>query len=177
MIIALLRGINVGGSHRLPMAVLRDGLAARGCTDVTAYIQSGNLVLTPPDGVDDADGWLTTQISTIAGFEVPTMTRTAAELASVVAGNPYPTATGTTLHVTFFAAAPPDTLISGADFAALAPEECTLQGRELYMHLPNGMGRAKLPLLIERVARSAATAGTTRNWNTVTTLLELTRRA
>jgi uncharacterized protein (DUF1697 family) len=177
MIIALLRGINVGGSHRLPMAALRDGLAARGCTDVTTYIQSGNVLMTPPTDVGDPDTWLTVEISAIAGFEVPTVTRTTTELADVVTANPYPAASGTTLHVTFFADAPPDLAFTGAEIAALAPEACALRGRELYMHLPNGAGRAKLPTAIERARRGDAHVGTTRNWNTVTTLLELTRRA
>jgi uncharacterized protein (DUF1697 family) len=177
MIIALLRGINVGGSHRLPMAVLRDGLAARGCTDVTTYIQSGNLLLTPPTDVGDPDTWLTAEISGIAGFEVPTVTRTTTELADVVTANPYPTAAGTTLHVTFFATPPPDAAFTGAEIAALAPESCVLRGRELYMHLPNGAGRAKLPMAVDRAQRGSGSVGTTRNWNTVTTLLELTHRA
>ena len=46
-VVALLRGINVGG-HRLSMADLRRHLEDLGCTDVATYIQSGNVVLTPP---------------------------------------------------------------------------------------------------------------------------------
>src|SRR3989304_8603742 len=42
--IALLRGINVGGKHRLPMADLRAMFEAAGCRDVRTYIQSGNVV-------------------------------------------------------------------------------------------------------------------------------------
>jgi uncharacterized protein (DUF1697 family) len=177
VIVALLRGINVGGSHQLPMASLRDGLTARGCTGVVTYIQSGNLVLDLPPAVGDADAWLTSEISAIAGFPVPTTTRTATELEGIVASNPYPAAGGTTLHVTFFAAAPSVEMFAAIDVAALAPEAFTLHDRELYLHLPAGMGRAKLPVLVERIARSAAAPGTTRNWNTVTKLLELTRRA
>jgi uncharacterized protein (DUF1697 family) len=156
---------------------LHDGLEARGCTDVTTYIQSGNVLLTPPADVGDPDAWLTAEISGIAGFEVPTVTRTATELANVVTANPYPTATGTSLHVTFFAAPPPDAAFTGAEITALAPEACALRGRELYMYLPNGAGRAKLPTAVDRARRGGGPVGTTRNWNTVATLLELTRRA
>jgi uncharacterized protein (DUF1697 family) len=42
--IALFRGINVGGHHRLPMQDLVAALEATGCTDVMTYIQSGNAV-------------------------------------------------------------------------------------------------------------------------------------
>ena len=42
--IALLRGINVGGSNKLPMTSLRATLVALGAVDVQPYIQSGNAV-------------------------------------------------------------------------------------------------------------------------------------
>ena len=42
--VALLRGINVGGKNKLPMADLRDAFTAAGCTAVRTYIQSGNVV-------------------------------------------------------------------------------------------------------------------------------------
>lgn|SRR5215813_1445024 len=42
--LALLRGINVGGKNIIPMADLRRLFERLGCTDVTTYIQSGNVV-------------------------------------------------------------------------------------------------------------------------------------
>ena len=44
--VALLRGINVGGANRIPMAELRGHCAGLGWRDVESYIQSGNLVFT-----------------------------------------------------------------------------------------------------------------------------------
>ena len=53
----------------------------------------------------------------------------------------------------------------------VGPEELYITGRELYIYYPNGLGRTKLQLkLIERALK---TPGTTRNWNTVTKLLEM----
>lgn len=61
--VALLRGINVGGNSKVPMAVLRELFAHAGCTDVTTLINSGNVVfsgdITPADlekRVKDATG-------------------------------------------------------------------------------------------------------------------------
>jgi uncharacterized protein (DUF1697 family) len=48
--VALLRGINVGGRNKVPMAELRRGLAARGLADVRTYIASGNVIAAAPDG-------------------------------------------------------------------------------------------------------------------------------
>lgn len=51
--LVLLRGINVGGKNKVPMAQLRDLLEGLGYADVTTYIASGNVILssdrTPPE--------------------------------------------------------------------------------------------------------------------------------
>jgi uncharacterized protein (DUF1697 family) len=39
----LLRGINVGGKNKVPMASLKDVLQGLGCTNVATYIASGNI--------------------------------------------------------------------------------------------------------------------------------------
>lgn len=167
-VVALLRGVNVGG-RQVSMARLRKHLEELGCTDVRTYIQSGNVVLTPPKQRGSLDGWLSDRIGELAGFEVPTVTRTVAEFDAVVAGNPYPSASGTQLHVVFFGDAPARDVLDAVDLAAVAPEECALVGRELYLHLPNGMGRALLPVALEKAGRRLKTpsSGTSRNWNTV----------
>lgn len=41
----LLRGINVGGRNKVPMAALRDLLGSLGYTDVSTYIACGNAVV------------------------------------------------------------------------------------------------------------------------------------
>jgi uncharacterized protein (DUF1697 family) len=43
--VVLLRGINVGGKNKVPMAGLRQLLEDMGFDDVTTYIQSGNALL------------------------------------------------------------------------------------------------------------------------------------
>jgi uncharacterized protein (DUF1697 family) len=174
-IVALLRGVNVGGSHKLPMTTLRAALEDAGCTDVVTYIQSGNVVLTPPTPAPkDVQEWLTRTVSDVAGFEVPVVARTAADMRRVVERNPYPDASGAQLHVVFFASRPNSDVLKTVDLTAFSPEECELLGSELYLHLPNGMGRAKLPAALEKVGRAAkGEPGTTRNWNTVLKLLDL----
>jgi uncharacterized protein (DUF1697 family) len=43
--LVLLRGINVGGKNRVPMAALRERLEADGFSNVSTYIASGNVIL------------------------------------------------------------------------------------------------------------------------------------
>jgi len=168
--IALLRGINVGGSRKLPMADLRAIFAAAGYEDVTTYIQSGNVVFRHPKAAQaKVTAALEARIEEATGMAVPVVLRTAAEMAAVVRDAPFEVADPTHLHVAFFAAPPAPEAIGGLDLAAFAPEELVLSGRDLYLHLPNGMGRAKLPQLLGKVMATA----TARNWRTVTTLAEL----
>ena len=172
-IVALLRGVNIG-KRQLPMASLRAGLEAAGCHGVATYVQSGNVVATPPaDAGRDVAGWLEHTIGEIAGFDVPVVVRSATELKQTVAHNPYPQAGGTLLHVVFCSAEPAP---FAADLDALAPEHATVHGSDVYLHLPNGMGRAQLPTLVDKELRRAGIVGTARNWNTVQRLLEMAVR-
>ena len=176
--VVLLRGVNVGG-RTLSMAALRDALTGAGCTEVTTYIQSGNVVLTLPKRAPaDRSRWLERIVTDVAGYAVPVVLRTAADLERTVTRNPYPEAGAKGLHVVFFAGAPPRKVVSELDLDAFAPEHCTLVGRDLYLHLPNGMGRAKLPVALDRAGRSVhpPALGTARNWNTVLKLVDLARR-
>jgi uncharacterized protein (DUF1697 family) len=174
--VVLLRGVNVGG-RPLAMAALRDALTEAGCTDVVTYIQSGNVVLTtprrPPKG--GVEAWLEGIVRDVAGFDVPVVLRTRSDLEATARANPYPDAAGKQLHVVFYAGPPPPDLVGSVDLDRFAPEHATLVGRDLYLYLPNGMGRAKLPVTLERAGRSLEppTIGTARNWNTVLKLVSL----
>jgi uncharacterized protein (DUF1697 family) len=169
--VALLRGINVGGKAKVPMAALRDVCAAAGCEDVVTYIQSGNVVLSSQLKADGLQSALEKAIAAEFGFSPAVMIRTAREMAAVVAKNPYPDADEKTVHVGFLHAPPgaaTKKCLTGID---CDPEELTVVGRDVYLHLPNGVGRADLPAKMDRCLRPAQV--TVRNWRTVTKLVEL----
>lgn len=161
------------------MSTLGSVLEASGCTDVVTYIQSGNAVVVPPSAEpSDLAAMLSEAISSAAGYGVPVVLRTRDELAGVVAANPDPGTEGTHLHVVFMAEEPPTTILDALDLCSFLPEECTVIGRELYVHLPNGMGRARLPMAVEKAGRrfDPSGVGTSSNWNTVLRLLDLAER-
>ncbi len=180
--VALMRGVNIG-RRRLAMADLRLALEAAGCTRVATYLQSGNAVVAVPPAAGTSPGavaaWLEEVIGVAAGFEVPVVVRTGAELAAVVAANPYPGAGGTALHVIFYRPGPDpgpvaDQVVTRIDARAFAPEGCTPRGDDLYLHLPDGLGRSALAKAVDTAARrKPALMGTARNWNTVTELAAL----
>ena len=172
MQVALLRGVNVGGKHKLAMADLRAAVAAAGAEEVSTYIQSGNVVFRwPGEAPTTLSADLERAIEAAAGFAVPVTLRSAGELAAVVAGAPFPTDEPTHLHVSFLREPPPPDTFASVDRAAFAPEEFAVAGRDLYLYLPNGMARTKLPQALGLGSRVEAT---TRNWRTVVTLHELT---
>jgi uncharacterized protein (DUF1697 family) len=170
--VALLRGINVGGRGKLPMADLRALASGCGLTDVATYIQSGNLVFAttkPPAVVAES---LTEAIATGSDVTTTVIIRTGAELAKVIDDSPF-LARGEdpgALHVVFLG--PDDTPALPDDLDAFAPDEAVVVGSEVHLFMPNGLGRSKLAA---KLASGGARSGTTRNWRTVTTLVEMLR--
>jgi uncharacterized protein (DUF1697 family) len=169
--VALLRGINLGAHHRVTMADLRAVFTAAGCEQLTTYIQSGNVVFThPTSSPAQLERDLSAAVEASTGFPVPVVVRTGHEMAAVVRDNPFPEADTAILHVAFLGTEPPADALDGLDLDAYAPERLAVVGRELYLHLPNGMGRAKLPQALRALKAGQATV---RNWRTVTKLVEL----
>ncbi|MHB8319550.1 MAG: hypothetical protein ACYDEP_10045 [Acidimicrobiales bacterium] len=72
------------------------------------------------------------------------------------------------------ASRPSSSALADLDHAAFEPEEFAVQGKEVYLHLPDGMARTKLPSYLDRRLNVAITI---RNWRTVTKLMELAGEA
>lgn len=168
---AFVRGINVGTGRKLAMTDLRRVCTDAGCDDVATYIQSGNVVLRSARRSAALESALEQGIAAVAGLDVSVMARTFGELTEVVESGVYAHETdGTKRVVVFLKKKPAAGALADLDVSRFAPEECTLRGRELYLHLPNGQGRAKLP---DAIIRATKAVGTTRNWKTVEKLYEM----
>ena len=165
--LALLRGINVGGRHSVPMAELRRCFEQElHCTTVATYIQSGNLV--GRMGADRLrEGAVAAALTARFGFEIPVALRTQAELDGVIAANPFLAGAAPTehLHCVFLRSAPPPALLAALRAKAVDQEQIAVGARELYLDLPHGAGRSKLALAV--VAPGMPENPTMRNWKTV----------
>ena len=171
--VALLRGINVGGNRMIKMADLRRIFVAAGADEVATYIQSGNVVFTHASRSERTlAAELEKRIAKTAGFAVPVVLRTAGQLARVLESSPFPDADVDHLHVAFMAARSPANS-PAIDARAFAPERCASVGRELYLYLPDGMGRSKLAAAVLAKPKAIGAGGTARNWRTVLKLNEL----
>ncbi|MFI8347339.1 DUF1697 domain-containing protein [Streptomyces sp. NPDC085596] len=174
---ALLRGINVGGNKKLPMADLRTLLTELGHGDVRTHLQSGQAVFTASQGDEvHLAGELSTAIEKRFGFSVEVIVRDHAYLAAVADACPFPAdeLEAKQLHVTYFSAPVDAERFAGIDTAARLPEEFRLGDRCLYLYAPDGLGRSKLGEELGRPRITKGLIATTRNWNTVRKLVELT---
>jgi len=172
--VALLRGINLG-KRRIPMPELAEIFADAGCVDVRTYIASGNVVYRAgaklaariPDLVGSA-------IAGGYGFECPVVIRSAAELDAVVLGNPFAKEAAKepkSVHVTFLRDRPARGKVAALDPDRSPPDTFVVEGREVYLHLPNGAADTKLTNAW--LDSTLGTVSTGRNWRTVLKLQEM----
>jgi uncharacterized protein (DUF1697 family) len=172
--VALLRGINVGGKNILPMNDLAAIFEKAGCTDVTTYIQSGNVVFRAPEKIlKTIAAAVSSGVEKRFKFKIPVVIRTLDEMSEIVRKNAYPKCDpdAERLHV-FFLADVPD----AAGVAILNPnrspgDSFQVVGREIYALFPNGAGNSKLTNAY--FDSKLKTVSTARNWRTVLKLLEM----
>ena len=173
----LLRGVNVGGRSKLAMADLRALLSSLGYTDVTTYLQSGNALISSPDGPGRVEGRIEEALAAEVGMTTRVLVRTGADLSTVIEQNPFPDAVDAkppALHVAFLSAQPDPAHAAELDPDAWAPDRFGLGDRAVYLWYAHGSQQSKLAAgVLGQLARGdLGLAATSRNWNTVRTLAD-----
>ena len=174
MYVALLRGINLASRVRVQMTDLRRIVTGLGHTDVTTYLQSGNVVFRSATvDADQVERDIEQAIAAELGLDIAVLLRTGAQLAKVVAANPFADEEKdvTKLHVTFLADKPAPSLVEAFTAPAGEPTRYAIVGREVFLHCPNGYGRSKLSNAY--VEKKLKVPATTRNWNTTMKLRDM----
>jgi uncharacterized protein (DUF1697 family) len=162
--VALLRAVNVVGTGQLPMAELRAMCDEAGFARVQTYIASGNAVFASRASPAKVKQALEARLLAYAGKPIRVMVRTAAEMAAVLAANPFPRAPPSKTVAIFLDQAPPPDALDHA--AGAKGEEMRLGAREIYVHYPDGQGMSRLRI-------PAAQPGTARNMNTIAKLAQI----
>lgn len=165
--IALLRAVNVGGTGKLPMSELMAMCEAEGYAQVQTYIASGNVVFATKSSATKIKTGLEARLQRYAGKPIEVIVRTAAELAHVLKGNPFPDAAPNRVIVHLLNDSPPSDALD--KIKGQKEEQLHLGQREIYVHYGEGMGSSKLVI-------PATKTGTGRNMNTVAKLVELASR-
>jgi uncharacterized protein (DUF1697 family) len=173
--VALLRGINVGGNKLVDMARLRGLMTDLGYTEVRTYLQSGNAVFScEPGAAATAGPAIEDAIEGEFGFDCRVIMRTAAELDEAMAADPLLHLLGDPARhfVGFLSDSPrPDGVntLAEADYGV---DQVRVLDRHAYLWCPEGISRSPLGKL--NFDRILGVAVTMRNWNTVTKLAALT---
>jgi uncharacterized protein (DUF1697 family) len=180
--VALLRGINVGGRNRVSMEDLRGIVGALGHSEVSTYIQSGNILFT--SSIEDSAALASELEHAIAqeleiAPQVVVLSR--AELAEAIAANPFAEEPNPKYVHAVFHQQPlgPERAAEAAAAESRAAERgsadrARVAGRTLYLHTPEGIGRSDLATRLTRPSGARrADAGTARNMATVVKLFEL----
>jgi len=171
----LLKGVNVGGNRKIPMADLRDFLGQLGFADVKTLLASGNAVFDAEEkDAAKLEAYLEQEAKAKLGLDTGWLLRSHADLAAVVKANPFPDAAKAHPHhllVHFHRESFPAALLDALVNAG--PERLSAHGRELFVDYPDDVGHSKLPQAMAKA--KFPKLATARNWNTVLKLVELTK--
>lgn len=174
----MLRGINVSGQKSVKMEQLRESFQALNFQDVQTYVQSGNVVFkAPKQSSEKLSQRLEEIIRKDFGFSVPVIVRTSDELNETIQKNPFvkllkgkPTEPPR-LYVTFLSEAPKKLSVEALSSLSSKPDQFHFAGKEIYLFCGSSYGKSKLSNnAFEKVLSVDAT---TRNWNTVNRLYEM----
>lgn len=172
--VLLLRAVNLGTRNKVPMARLRDLLAAKTeLEDVSTYIASGNIICrTPPDSAAACES-VQALIHDEFGVDTPVIARTHEQLEEALAANPFPGAVEKLLHAMFLAGAPAAGAVEALTARLVPGERIALQGHDLWIdYADGGVHTTKLTRAV--FDRALGVAGTARNLRTVRALVDLT---
>jgi uncharacterized protein (DUF1697 family) len=175
--ISILRGINVGGHNKVRMEDLKALFESLGYNEVKTYIQSGNVIFKA-----DQDQLVTViaqdiekAIESKYHFVVPVIIRSADNIQSIIALNPFlrePGIDREKLHVTFLSEEPAATAVKAIQKYGFPPDRFRIMSKEVYLSCPGGYGNTKLSNTF--FENKLLVKATTRNWNTVLKLSDLT---
>ena len=162
--VAMLRAVNVAGTGKLPMADLKAMGEACGFTNVRTFIASGNLLFDSDLGEAEVAQRVADKIEGFFGKPVPLFVRSAAEMATVAAGNPFADDKPSRVMAHFIAETPTAAML--AEARDVAGERMATGPRMIYVSYGEGIGKTRLKL-------PAVRQGTARNLNSVARMAEL----
>ncbi len=169
--IAFLRGINVGGHKKVPMAELRDLLTGAGFLKVQTYIQSGNVIFQSAAEASELKKTIQNLILNHFGFDVSVIVKTNKELQVILNDCPFSEEKEMESYFIILDTIPEANLVEGVAKVKYENEEVILKNDVLYFYSSTGYGRAKFNM--NTCERKLKVVGTSRNYKTLVKLLSL----
>ena len=172
---ALLRAVNLGKVNKVSMPVLREALAEAGFADVRTYVQSGNVVVgSDLKSAEEVGTAVRKVVAERFDVDTPVVVRTGAELAAVLAWNPFPEAAAERPQLTYvvhLAGKPAPAAVDAVLAADIAPDAVAVRGREMVVAYAETSRGSRTATALKKIGVD----GTARNWRTLTALVELAR--
>lgn len=172
--IALLRGINVGGHKKIPMAELRELLTNTGYKAVESYIQSGNIILFSSENKRDVEHKIHNAIASHFGFDVPVIAKTRAELMQIFEACPFSEEKKENSYFVLLSKIPETELIDEVIKIKYANEEFQIINDCLYFYSSVGYGRTKFNM--NSFEKRLGVKATSRNFKTMVKLIEMSSK-
>jgi len=153
------------------MAELRVALAQAGLVDVRTYIQSGNVIARSPMDASRVGRLVHEVIQQSIGADITVITRTPSQIQRILQRNPFPRADPARLYFSLLASQPAPDLLEGLQAINFAPDEVRVLDGTIYTRYATQLSDSRFTNnFFERKLKVAAT---TRNFNTMPRLAEL----
>ena len=166
--IVLLRGINVSGKNKLPMAALRDLLNDLEFQNVQTYIQSGNIILESDKSKSEICRKIKDEIFTKFGYDVPVIARTVLEWKKTIENYSFSLENEKIVAFVFL---DQKSAIETFEIKNVGEDQFKIEKDVVYIYCPSTFAKTKISNnLFERELNVTAT---TRNLRTTLKLLEL----
>lgn len=174
--VILLRGINVGGHNKLPMDELSALLTKNNYKNIQTYIQSGNIILESSSSSNLISENIKALIHKNYGYTIPVICLTVQELIDAFQNNPFLTAEVNlkTLHLTVLKDSPKKETIEQLSIPIYKNDRYKVYKQFIYLYTPDGYAKTKFTN--EKFEKGLQTTATSRNWNTVTKLIQLSTK-
>ena len=173
--LALLRGINVSGHNMIKMDVLKKLLENVGFQNVRTYIQSGNVFVDSEEEYGASIGFkIKQEIFKELGLEVPVVVIGKEDLEACLNNNPYLNKKefdSKKLYVAFLSKELQGSAINDLKISQFKPDEAAIDKNKIFIKYAVGAGKTRLDQ--KYIEKKLNVTATIRNWNTVTTLLEM----
>lgn len=169
--IALLKGINVGGHKKVPMAELRELLTNAGFQKVQTYVQSGNVIFQFSEKASELEAKIQNLISVHFGFEVSVIVKNNKELQAIFDASPFLKEKKEKSYFILLNRIPKSNLVEDADQLQCENEEIIIKKDCLHFYSNTGFGKTKFNM--NTYERKLNVTGTARNYNTMLKLLSL----
>lgn len=169
--VIFLRGVTPTGKNRVPMAELRTALSNAGLLDVQTYIQSGNVVAKSNTDQSSIQSLVHEVIAREIGADIVVIARTHEHLKRIMEGNPFPLSAASRTYFSLFSVPAAAHLTKELSRLEFSPDSVRIGQDALYTLYATKHSDSKFNNnFFERKLKVSAT---TRNFNTMSRLVEL----